>query len=56
MHEITDGMKHDLEKVCCNNLTCEDRGEYPRCYLDIYRNCGKYEIKEKENPARKIMR
>jgi len=40
--EITDGKKADLEKVCCNNFICMDRGEYPRCYLDIYRNCPIY--------------
>jgi hypothetical protein len=41
--EISDGMKADLEKVCCDNYTCSERGDRARCYLDIYRLCEKYE-------------
>ena len=40
--EISNGKKADLEKVCCNNFICQERGEYGRCYLDIYRNCPIY--------------
>jgi hypothetical protein len=52
MKEITDGMKADLEKVCCSAYQCSERGDYARCYLDIYKNCIFYKalekIKEKE--------
>jgi hypothetical protein len=43
--EISDGMKADLEKVICDNYNCLDRGEFPRCYLDVYRFCSKYDPK-----------
>ena len=43
MTEITNGMKADLEKVVCDNLVCGERGDYGRCYLDIYKFCRRYE-------------
>jgi len=50
--EITDGMKHDLEMVLCDCRTCIYRGDYARCYLDIYKFCRHYQVNkqpEKEN-------
>jgi len=41
--EISDGKKADLEKVACDNYSCDERGERARCYLDIYRLCPKYD-------------
>jgi len=54
MKEIDDHKKADLEKVCCDNLTCGERGDFARCYLDIYRNCPHYKAKEKYNARDKL--
>jgi hypothetical protein len=32
----------DLNLVMCDNKKCKERGEYTRCYFDIYRNCQLY--------------
>ena len=29
-------------QVICDLFPCHERGEYPRCYLDIYKFCPKY--------------
>jgi len=42
--KITDGLKADLEKVLCDNFVCMDRGEYGRCYLDIFKLCPIYKV------------
>lgn len=30
------------EFVRCDHDDCEDKGQYPRCYLDIYSKCENY--------------
>lgn len=36
--------------LCCDNLTCGYRGEYPRCYLEhnggSYKHCKHYKLKK----------
>ena len=49
MKEITNGMRHDLEMIMCDNLKCQERGDYARCYLDIYKNCKHYERRKYGN-------
>ena len=49
--KITDGLKADLEKVLCDNLVCMERGDYGRCYLDIFKLCPKYKIYNKYNKS-----
>jgi len=39
--------KADLEKVVCDDEICVYRGEYPRCYIDVYKNCRFYVKPEK---------
>jgi len=41
--------------ICCDYYSCGERGEFPRCYLDIYKFCPKYEPKpcKKEREKRK---
>jgi hypothetical protein len=38
----------DVAAILCDNLKCREIGEYPRCYLDIYKYCRQYEKKEKK--------
>ena len=42
MPEISDGMKHDLGMVLCDQRGCTERSQRARCYLDIFRLCEKY--------------
>jgi len=28
--------------IICDYITCEARGNIPRCYLDIYKDCVRY--------------
>jgi hypothetical protein len=30
------------EFVRCDDKECEERGQYPRCYFDIFVNCDNY--------------
>jgi len=46
-NKISNGMKHDLGMVFCDAQSCAERGEYPRCYLDVYRNCIHYQVKQR---------
>jgi len=42
---VTDTTIHKGEiPIVCDALTCLDRGNLPRCYLDIFANCNKYEL------------
>jgi len=44
--DIDDHKKADLEKVFCDFLICEHRGDFGRCYMDIYKGCEHYQIHE----------
>lgn len=44
--EISDGLKHDLGMVVCDNPFCQERGNWTNCYLsEKYRDCGRYPVK-----------
>ena len=40
--EVDDHKKADLEKVLCDNYVCGIRGDYGKCYMDIYKKCQDY--------------
>lgn len=60
MKEISDKLKGELAHVLCDMQSCGERGDYPRCYLDIYKNCSFYKLVEiceehiRKNPLRPI--
>ena len=40
--EIDNHKKSDLGKLLCDNLVCSERGEYGKCYLELYKDCYVY--------------
>ena len=45
--KIEDRVKAEVP-IMCEMLYCSERGEYPRCYLDIYRGCPFYKVMTRE--------
>jgi len=42
MPEITDSMKEDLGVIICPQMDCPKRGDFYRCYIDIYTCCPRF--------------
>ena len=44
---VEDKVKGEIP-VICDNKTCPERGDRPRCYLDIYKLCDVYIVYTKD--------
>lgn len=51
--EIDNHKKKDLGNVICDNTTCMERGDFPKCYLSRYADCLQYKAKKMFDETRK---